>query len=258
MTPPVTGSIPRPVLLVVDTGVDDALAIVAAHRHPDLDLVGVVASAGNVSLARAAANTRAVLEVLGCRAPLLRGAATRNDGRPFAHRDVHGPDGLAGAGPPQPMSDLEVAALPGLTQQRLRAMRGRVGSQRLSVVCLAPLTSVVGLPAGPVAASYARPGEANHDMDPDAAALLRAAGTVRDLPAEAALPALPAEAALPALPDLAAVPGGSATSGGLRGLVRTLLWHQRRRGAGLGDAAAVLRLAGSADPGQDLVRLLRQ
>lgn len=237
MTPPQGG--PRPVLLVVDTGVDDALAILAAHRHPGLHLVGVVAAAGNVSLARAAANSRAVLDLLGCPAPLLRGAAVRTDGRSFGERAVHGPDGLAGLGPPRPLTATETAALPALDAAMLRELE-RHASRHLQVVCLAPLTSLAGLPVSPVLASYARPGQANHTMDPDAADRL-VAGALRHLACDGAPPDLPEP-----------IP----RTDGVAGLGLALLEHQRGRRAGLGDAAGVLRLAGAARPGRVLLGLL--
>jgi hypothetical protein len=46
-----------PVALVVDTGVDDALALVTAAWHPALSLVAVVATGGNAPLEQTAANT---------------------------------------------------------------------------------------------------------------------------------------------------------------------------------------------------------
>ena len=45
----------------VDTGIDDALALVLLAARPDVDLVGVSTTTGNTTAARAARNSAAVL-----------------------------------------------------------------------------------------------------------------------------------------------------------------------------------------------------
>jgi pyrimidine-specific ribonucleoside hydrolase len=53
------------VLLDVDTGVDDALALLLALRSPHLDLSAVTCVAGNVALDQVVHNTLTVLDVAG-------------------------------------------------------------------------------------------------------------------------------------------------------------------------------------------------
>lgn len=86
-----------PVILDVDTGVDDALALLFAAAHPELDLIGVSCVAGNASLERVVDNTLRVLALAGATdVPVAAGASrpliepTRDAGH------VHGADGLAG------------------------------------------------------------------------------------------------------------------------------------------------------------------
>ncbi|MBI4842085.1 MAG: nucleoside hydrolase, partial [candidate division NC10 bacterium] len=55
----------RRVLLDVDTGVDDALALILAIRSPELEVLGITTVTGNVPVARSTANTLLVLEMLG-------------------------------------------------------------------------------------------------------------------------------------------------------------------------------------------------
>jgi Inosine-uridine preferring nucleoside hydrolase len=205
----------QPVALVVDTGVDDALALVVAARHPRLDLRGVVCTAGNVQLSRVLANTRFVLDLLGADVPVAVGAEDRSDGTPFPERDVHGVDGLAG---------LAVGASPVLGQLPTPAEVVTTGTV---VVSLGPLTAVRGLAAARVVASYARPGEANHAMDPAAAA------GVRYEPVD--VPPHPLDEAAVRGPRTGGAPG--------RRLAAALLAYQRDRRAGLGDAAVMLMLA---------------
>jgi len=54
-----------PLLMDVDTGVDDAVALLYAVATPRAELVAATCSAGNVPAPQAAANTRAVLDLAG-------------------------------------------------------------------------------------------------------------------------------------------------------------------------------------------------
>ncbi len=205
-----------PVVAVVDTGVDDALALLVAVRHPALDLRGVLCTGGNVPLDRVWANTLHVLRLLGAAdVPVTAGADRRLDGRPFPVREVHGPDGLAGLGPPE-------SPRPVPPPSRPVPVPGAV------VVSLGPLTAVVGLDAARVVASFARPGQANHAMDPAAAA--RVTVEYADVTAHP-------------MPDAATVAEAARSASPAVRLAAGLLAHQIARGAGLGDAAVMLRLA---------------
>ena len=51
-------SAPRPVILDVDTGVDDACALLLAARHPALDLRAVTCVGGNAACRRRSSPTR--------------------------------------------------------------------------------------------------------------------------------------------------------------------------------------------------------
>ncbi|MGO4691283.1 nucleoside hydrolase [Glaciibacter sp. 2TAF33] len=86
---------PLPVILDVDTGVDDALAILFAVAHPDIEVLGISCVAGNASLERVVENTLRILDVAnapdipvaaGARRPLIEPA------RAASH--VHGEGGL--------------------------------------------------------------------------------------------------------------------------------------------------------------------
>jgi pyrimidine-specific ribonucleoside hydrolase len=129
----------RRVVLDVDTGIDDALAILYAVASPDLELCGVTAVVGNVPTEVAARNSAAVLACAGAGAvPVAVGASLTlaGDG-PRAGPTNHGPDGLGGVRLPagaDPSYDAPGALL------RATAARGPV-----TLVGLAPLTNVAGL-----------------------------------------------------------------------------------------------------------------
>ena len=55
----------RKLILDVDTGIDDALAIAYALASPELELIGVTCTYGNVDVAQAVRNSLAILELYG-------------------------------------------------------------------------------------------------------------------------------------------------------------------------------------------------
>ena len=84
-----------PLILDVDTGVDDALAILYAIASPEVDLIACTCVNGNVELDLVLRNTRAVLEVAGrSDVEVAAGARTPLE-EPERHGyAVHGPEGL--------------------------------------------------------------------------------------------------------------------------------------------------------------------
>ena len=61
------------VILDVDTGTDDAIALMLAACHPSLDLVGVTTVSGSARLSLATENTLGVLAAVGSAAPVYPG-----------------------------------------------------------------------------------------------------------------------------------------------------------------------------------------
>ncbi len=86
-----------PVILDVDTGIDDALAILTAVKHPGIDVIGISCVTGNASLDRVVENTLRVLDVAGApEIPVAAGAVRPLIAPPRSAGHVHGADGLAG------------------------------------------------------------------------------------------------------------------------------------------------------------------
>ena len=88
----------RKVLLDVDTGVDDALALIFALRSPELDVRAITTVAGNTAVDQALRNTLLLLDVLQAPAiPVARGA-DRPLVRPLVTAgEVHGATGMGNA-----------------------------------------------------------------------------------------------------------------------------------------------------------------
>jgi purine nucleosidase len=189
-----------PLLLDVDTGIDDALALLYACASPEVELLAATCVGGNVNARRVAENTRAVLELagrddvpvlLGREQPLVKPLETTPE--------THGPRGIGYAELPparRPLERDEAAA--GIVE----VVRERPGEVLL--VTLGPLTNLaVALerePALPnllggwvlMGGAYNTPGnttptsEWNVYVDPDAAkrcflAWSRAAGVALPL-----------------------------------------------------------------------------
>ncbi|MGM1048937.1 MAG: nucleoside hydrolase [Bacillota bacterium] len=160
----------KPVIIDVDTGVDDALALALIWKCKQLELVGVTTVNGNVSLAQATLNTRKVLHMLqqldgNGRGPDAGGSETVYDTeanscpsgvstwtvpivpganeplmRPtFFEHAVHGNDGLGGAlsdmEPPELEPDQKHAA-----QFIIEQAKKRPGE--LTLIMTAPLTNL--------------------------------------------------------------------------------------------------------------------
>jgi inosine-uridine nucleoside N-ribohydrolase len=124
-------------ILDVDTGVDDALALALAVRHPEVQLEAVLTVTGNVGLELTTRNTLRVLDWLGATSvPVYSGAD-----RPLAGPDReashwHGEDGLGGARLPESTRPPRDGAVKQLIDRLMSEPR------ELTLVCTAPLTNL--------------------------------------------------------------------------------------------------------------------
>ncbi|MGW1956039.1 nucleoside hydrolase [Streptomyces sp. NPDC001920] len=180
---------PVPVIIDCDTGVDDALALLFAVRHPGLDLRAVTCVAGNTDVDGVVRNTLTVLETAGAPdVPVARGAGRPLVEPPRSARHVHGEDGMGDLGLPGPTrAPAEVDAVTLLRREILASPRP------VTLVPTAPLTNIALLlrthpevtanierivfMGGAVATGNATPvAEFNVWHDPEAAAILLTAG----------------------------------------------------------------------------------
>src|SRR5665811_2104987 len=197
-----------PLLLDVDTGIDDSLALLYACASPDAEIVAVTCVAGNVDAQQVARNTRAVLELagradvevaLGRETPLVRDLVTTPE--------THGPLGIGYAVLPPASRPLSARFGPDVIMEEARRRPGE-----LTLVTLGPMTNlalaVLREPALPsllrrwviMGGSYRSPGntapttEWNVAVDPEAARICIAAfgrPEVVGVRREAGLPSLP-------------------------------------------------------------------
>lgn len=91
------------VILDVDTGVDDAQAILLALRSPELKVEALTAVSGNVHVDKTSINNLRVLEVAGVKdIPSAKGAAKPLVAEPHFAEFAHGKDGLGNTNLPPP------------------------------------------------------------------------------------------------------------------------------------------------------------
>jgi inosine-uridine nucleoside N-ribohydrolase len=83
------------VIFDTDPGVDDAMALCFAMAHPDIDLIGLTTTFGNVTVAQATTNALYLNALAHRRIPVAQGVATPLIKRGEAPPDfIHGADGL--------------------------------------------------------------------------------------------------------------------------------------------------------------------
>ena len=93
----------RKIIIDTDPGQDDAVAILLALASPELDVLGVVAVAGNVPLALTERNARRILALAGrTELPVHAGAVRPLTRSLVTAEHVHGRTGLDGADLPEP------------------------------------------------------------------------------------------------------------------------------------------------------------
>jgi len=90
----------KPVIIDVDTGIDDALALVFALKSPELEIKAVTVSGGNVSLEQCALNTARIIHFVAETDPDIAVPPVVMGLEPSTARpdvsDAHGADGLGG------------------------------------------------------------------------------------------------------------------------------------------------------------------
>lgn len=142
-----------PLILDVDTGIDDALALALAVGDPGAELIAVTTVAGNVDVEQATANTLRVLDFLGAQhVPVHRGASKPLVRELRDARHFHGRDGLGEAPIPASQRQAELERGPAAI---IRLARERPGE--IVLVCLGPLTNLaIALNVAPDLPSYLR------------------------------------------------------------------------------------------------------
>jgi pyrimidine-specific ribonucleoside hydrolase len=131
----------KPMILDVDTGLDDACALLLAARHPELDLRAVTCVGGNVGIDDVVRNTLTVLDAAGRPdVPVARGAAVPLIQPVRAARHVHGEDGLGDLDWPRSTRPTDPRHAVELLRDVL--LDAAATGELITLVPLAPLTNI--------------------------------------------------------------------------------------------------------------------
>ena len=124
-------------IIDTDTASDDAVAILMAHRYPEIEVLAVTVVSGNMRVEDGARNARYTVELCGAQTPVYIGCT-----RPLLREPVHaywyhGPDGMGGMNYPEPK----------LPVQKMNAVEAlietiRANANEVMLVTLGPLTNV--------------------------------------------------------------------------------------------------------------------
>lgn len=128
---------PKKVILDVDPGIDDALALCMALSDPELEVVAVTAVGGNVPPPMALRNIQVVLEQLDPpRLPRVGVGSAPDQGLPVDGRHLHGIDGLGGV-------EFAVAELRSPhPAEKIICDEVRAAPEAVTLVALGPLTNL--------------------------------------------------------------------------------------------------------------------
>jgi pyrimidine-specific ribonucleoside hydrolase len=126
------------ILIDVDTGRDDALALMFAVRHPDLHVLAITCVSGNTTAENAAANTLSVLDLVGApEIPVALGAQRPLIEPPRDASWIHGPHGMGDVELPASGRSIESVHAVELMRRTLQD-----AEEQVTILALAPMTNV--------------------------------------------------------------------------------------------------------------------
>jgi pyrimidine-specific ribonucleoside hydrolase len=129
---------PTPVILDVDPGHDDAVAIMLACGAPGLDLLALTTIAGNVPLEKTTRNALRILSLIGhTDVPVAAGASSPLRRPLHTAEDIHGESGLDGPEIPDPSFEADERSATELVADTLKAT-----PEPVTLIPTGPLTNI--------------------------------------------------------------------------------------------------------------------
>jgi inosine-uridine nucleoside N-ribohydrolase len=127
----------------VDTGIDDAIAIMIALQSQEIEIVGITTVSGNVTAGAAGLNTLGILRALGkeSKIPVLQGSSRPLSKKIVRAKDVHGEKGLG---------NMTLESSPSLLQKGkvshfISRILANYRKDEVSLIATGPLTNIARL-----------------------------------------------------------------------------------------------------------------
>ena len=130
----------KTLLVDCDTGIDDAIALIYLLGDPTVEICGITTVFGNIAPSTAAANTLAILDLVGRSGeiPVAAGAATTFTGETMEFAThVHGSNGLGGVVLPPPSAEVDHRSAVELIIETAQRLPGKV-----HLLTTGPLTNI--------------------------------------------------------------------------------------------------------------------
>jgi len=128
---------PRKFIIDTDTASDDAVAIVMAHRYPDVQVLAVTVVSGNMHVRDGSRNARYTVELCGAQTPVYVGCDRPLTRDPVHAYWYHGEDGMGGKHYPEPALRAESRHAVDVLIELVRAH-----AHDVTLVTLGPLTNI--------------------------------------------------------------------------------------------------------------------
>ena len=132
------------IIMDVDTGVDDSMAIMLAAAQEDIEILALTCTFGNNDVSVTTRNTRKIAEFLGIQAPVAMGAVRPVIEEPLDYSGglgpmIHGMDGLGNVGGrlPEPTVPLSEYCAVDLMAEAIEK-----APEKVTIVATGPLTNV--------------------------------------------------------------------------------------------------------------------
>ena len=129
------------IILDMDPGIDDAVALLIALNNPKLDVLAVTAANGNVDVDRSTYNALRIMEAAGKKVIVARGASKPLFKRPIHAAHVHGRDGLGNSNLPRPKIKPNTLHAVKLIESLVKTHK----KKEITVIATAPLTNIAML-----------------------------------------------------------------------------------------------------------------
>jgi len=129
------------IILDMDPGIDDAMALLIALNNPKLNVLAVTAANGNVDVNKSTYNALRLIQAAGSEVIVSRGASKPLFKRPIHASHIHGKDGLGNSNIPKPKAKRSKLHAMKMIENLIETHK----KKEITIVATAPLTNIAML-----------------------------------------------------------------------------------------------------------------